>query len=71
MSYTIYAVSWNFVTHATCSLELTVYKYNELQVFIVIQKLNCEASYKTPFFLILSGHVSKSNSHFIGWPRYY
>jgi len=27
-----------------------MYKYNELQVSFVIQKLSCKASCKTPFF---------------------
>jgi hypothetical protein len=29
------------------------YKYNELQVSVASQKLNCKASYKTPFFFIM------------------
>jgi hypothetical protein len=31
MSYTIYTMSCNFATHATCPLALIAYKYNELQ----------------------------------------
>jgi len=50
MSCTIYMVSYNFVIHAICLLTLTMYKYNELQVSFVIQKLSCKASCKTPFF---------------------
>ncbi len=40
----------NFVIHETFPLTLTVYKYNELQLFGVIKKLSCQASCKTPFF---------------------
>jgi hypothetical protein len=43
-------VNCNSVIHVTCSLALTTYKYNELQMFGVTQKLSCKASYKTPFF---------------------
>jgi len=53
MNCTIYMLNCNFATHATCSLEFTTYKYNELQVFFVIQKLSCKANYKTPIFLIV------------------
>jgi hypothetical protein len=31
LSCTIYTVSCNFATHASCPLELRAYKYNELQ----------------------------------------
>jgi hypothetical protein len=48
MSCTIYMVSYNFTIHATCSLTLTTYKYNELQMSSAIQKL--KANCKTPFF---------------------
>ncbi len=47
MSYTVYMMNYNFVTHATCPLKLTTYKYNELQVFVATQKLNCKANCKT------------------------
>jgi len=30
------------------------YKYNELQMSFVIQKLSCKANFKTPFFLIVN-----------------
>ncbi len=43
----------NFVTHVTYLLEFTAYKYNELQVSIASQKMNCKVSYKTPFFHIV------------------
>ncbi len=46
-------MSCNFATHATCSLTLTSYKYNELQVSFVIKKLSYKASYKTSLFLIV------------------
>jgi len=38
---------------ATCLLTLIVYKYNELQMVIVTQKLSCKASHKRPFFFIM------------------
>ncbi len=31
-----------------------VYKYSELQVSVVTQKLNFKASYKIPFFIVIS-----------------
>jgi hypothetical protein len=55
MSCAIYVVSCNFATHATCSLVLIAYKYNESQVSFAIQKLSCKASCKTHFFFILNG----------------
>jgi hypothetical protein len=54
MSCTIYTVSCNFAIHATCSLALMTYKYNELQMSFTIQKLSYKVSCKTPFFLITS-----------------
>jgi hypothetical protein len=46
-------MSCNFVIHVACPLELTVYKYNELQVFVVIQKSNCARLIaKHPFFIV-------------------
>ncbi len=59
MSYTIYIVSCKFVTHATCLLALTLYKYNELQRSGATQKLNCKASCKTPFFFIVVALTDK------------
>jgi hypothetical protein len=50
MNCTIYTISCNFATHATCPLKFMVYKYNELQVSIVTQKLSCKVSCKTPLF---------------------
>ncbi len=50
MNCTTYMVNCNFVIHATCPLPLMTYKYSELQVSFVIQKLSCKASCKTPFF---------------------
>ncbi len=46
-------MSYNFATHATCLLTLTVYKYNELQIFGVTQILSCKANCKTPLFFIV------------------
>ncbi len=46
-------VNCNFATHATCSLALTTYKYNELQVSGVIQKFSCKVSCKTLLFLMV------------------
>ncbi len=43
----------NFITHATCPLALTTYKYNELQVSSATQKLSYKASCKTLIFLIM------------------
>ncbi len=59
MSCTIYIVSCNFVIHATCSLALTLYKYNELQVSGAIQKLSCKASCKTLLFIIVIALTNK------------
>jgi hypothetical protein len=39
----------NFVIHATYLLTFMAYKYNELQVSFITQKLNCKASCKIPF----------------------
>jgi len=53
MNYTVYTMSCNsatHATHATCPLAFITYKHSELQVSFVTQKLNCKASYKTPFF---------------------
>jgi hypothetical protein len=47
-------VSCNFATHATYPLELTLYKYIELQMFFATQKLSCKANCKTPFFLMVN-----------------
>jgi hypothetical protein len=44
-------MSYNFTTHATCPLALTMYKYSELQVSSTTQELSCKANYKTPIFL--------------------
>ncbi len=43
-------VSWNSATHATCSLTLTMYKYNELQMSSTNQKLSYKVSCKTSLF---------------------
>jgi hypothetical protein len=43
-------VNCNFATHATYPLTFMAYKYNELQVSSITQKLNCKASCKTLFF---------------------
>ncbi len=59
MSCTLYIVSCNFVTHATCLLALTLYKYNELHVFSASQKLSCKASCKTPIFFIVVSLINK------------
>jgi hypothetical protein len=47
MNCTVYMVSCNF---AICPLKLMAYKSNELQMSFAIQKLNCKAHFKTPFF---------------------
>jgi hypothetical protein len=61
MNCSIYTVSCNFVIHAICLLKLMMYKYSELQVSGVIQKLSCKASCKTPFFFIVLVCVSSTN----------
>jgi len=38
MSCTIYIMSCNPTTHATCSLTLMVYEYSELQMSSITQK---------------------------------
>ncbi len=43
-------MNYNFVIHAIYSIALTMYKYNELQVFGATKNLSCEASYETFFF---------------------
>jgi hypothetical protein len=53
MNCTVYMVSCNFATNATCLLTFTVYKYNELKVSFATQKLSCKTNCKTPFFLIV------------------
>ncbi len=49
---TIYTMSYNPTTHATCWLVFMAYKYSELQMSSTTQKLNCKASCKTPIFII-------------------
>jgi hypothetical protein len=61
MNCTVYTVSCNFVTHASCLLKLMVYKYSELQVSDATQKLSCKASFKTPFFFIVLVCVNSTN----------
>jgi hypothetical protein len=46
MSYTIYTMSCNFATHATCLLAFMAYKYNELQMFNGTQKLSYKVGVK-------------------------
>jgi hypothetical protein len=41
MNCTIHTMSCNFVTHATCLLALTMYKYNELQMSYAEIELQC------------------------------
>jgi hypothetical protein len=53
MNCTIYTMSYNFVTHAICPLTFMAYKYNDLQVSSVTQKLSCKASCKPPLFLMV------------------
>jgi hypothetical protein len=50
MNCTIYTVSCNFAIHVTYVLTLTMYKFSELQMSFIIQKLSCKASCKTPLF---------------------
>jgi len=57
MSCTIYTVSCNFATQATCLLTFMVYKYSELQVSSITQKLNYKANDKTPFSFIVYGNI--------------
>jgi hypothetical protein len=42
MNYIIYTVTCNCTTHATCSLALTMYKYDKLQVVIATQKIELQ-----------------------------
>jgi hypothetical protein len=44
---------YNDLQHVTCSLAITTYKYNELQVSSAIQKLSCKAGCKTLIFPIM------------------
>jgi hypothetical protein len=69
MNYTIYTVSYNFVTHAICLLTFMKYKYNELQVSCATQKLNCKASCKTTFFFIVvvQSIIIKKNKTTLGF----
>ncbi len=46
----IYTMSHNFTSYAICLLTLTMYKYNELQMFDATQKLSYKASCKTTLF---------------------
>jgi hypothetical protein len=50
-------MNYNSTTHATCLLEVMVYKYNELQMFSATKKLNYKVSCKTPIFLTMWGHL--------------
>jgi len=50
LSCIVYIVSCKFAIYATYPLELTTYKYNELQMSFATQKLNYKANCKTPFF---------------------
>ncbi len=43
-------MSCNSTTDAIYLLTLAAYKYSELQVPSITQKLSCKASCKTPFF---------------------
>jgi len=62
MSCTIYTVSYNSTIHAICPLTFTMYKYNELQVSFIIQKISCKADYKTPFFLTMNVLVENNGA---------
>jgi hypothetical protein len=62
MNCIAYTVSCNFATHAICLLAFMTYKYSELQVSFVIQKLSCKASCKTQIFFIVNGF---DQMHFI------
>jgi hypothetical protein len=46
-------VSYNSTTHAICSLTVTTYKYDELQLVITTQKLSCKTSCRRPLILIM------------------
>ncbi len=56
-------MSCNSAIHAICPLTLTTYKYIELQVSSIIQKLSCNVNCKTPFFLILKSHSQKKGKY--------
>jgi amino acid permease len=48
-------IGWiaTLVTFVICLITLIAYKYDELQVFNVSEKMSCKANCKTPFFLIM------------------
>ncbi len=46
-------VNYNSITHAIFPLTVTTYKYDELQLVIATQKLNCKASCRRPLILIM------------------
>jgi hypothetical protein len=50
MNYTIYTMNCNFATNEICLLAFMTYKYSKIQGSNAIQKLNCQANCKTPFF---------------------
>jgi hypothetical protein len=54
MNCIVYMVNYNYVIHAISLLAFMAYKYNELQMFSITQKLSYKASCKTPFFLIMN-----------------
>ncbi len=58
-------MNYNYATHATCPLSLIMYKYNELQVSSVIQKLSCKANCKTPLFLIMEKYKETNRGRYI------
>jgi len=62
----IYIVNYNFVTHVTCSLAFTMYKYDEFQVVIATQKWSCKANYTRPLFLIMKKSKLMSTLIWIG-----
>jgi len=39
-----------------------MYKYNELQMSSITQKLSCKTNYKTPFFLIVNVLVENNGA---------
>ncbi len=47
-------MSCNSITHVIGPLTLIAYKYSELQMSFVTQKLNYKANCKTPLFLIVT-----------------
>jgi hypothetical protein len=50
MSCIVYMVNCNFVIYVSCPLAFTMYKYSELQMSLITQKLSYKANCKTHLF---------------------